>query len=144
MALARVPYNGLMDDAASWPVSSSRFSGDRDIHSVLQEHELARLCPIDMLAADELLLKSTRAICHRYRIEFAQLSTIQRKFLTHYRCNQCGLVPLYQINLLHVKRVRCKKCGQLTAFTRKGKYGKLRKEIAFELAKEIKGNVERI
>lgn len=86
---------------------------------------------------DNLLLKRTRVICDRYNIEFSLLSSIQRKFVTHYRCNNCGLLPLYHLDLLHVKRVRCRKCGQLIAFKRKGKYGKLRKEIAFELVKEI-------
>lgn len=143
MAVARFSTNGTIDDTASRTPSGLHFLTNREVNSVLQEHELSGLYPMDKVSADELLLKSTKAICHRYRIEFAQLSTIQRKFLTHYRCNQCGLVPLYRINLIHVKRVRCKKCGQLTAFTRKGKYGKLRKEIAFEVAKEIKGNVER-
>ena len=89
---------------------------------------------------DESLVKSTKTICEKYDIDFAHLGQIQRKFLTHYRCSQCGLLPLYYVNLLHAKRVRCKKCGELIAFKRKGKYGKLRKEIAFRL----KDDYERI
>jgi len=50
-------------------------------------------------------------------------------------------LPLYHLDLLHIKRVRCRKCGQLIAFKKKGKYGKLRKEIAFELMKENHGDV---
>ena len=87
---------------------------------------------------DEFLQKSTLTICQKYSIAFALLSQIQRKFLTHYRCHACGLLPLYYLNLAHLRRVRCKRCGQLVAFTSKGKYGKLRKEIAFELMKVIK------
>ena len=93
------------------------------------------------LSMDQLLLRSTRAICERYGMQFIHLSTIQRKFVTHYRCSQCGLLPLYHLDLLHIKRVRCRKCGQLIAFKKKGKYGKLRKEIAFELVKENSGDV---
>jgi len=93
------------------------------------------------LSMEEVLLKSARAICARYKIQFAQLTTIQRKFVTNYRCSQCGLLPLYHINLLHVKRVRCRKCGQLITFKKTGKYGRLRKEIASQLMKEIQGGV---
>jgi DNA-directed RNA polymerase subunit RPC12/RpoP len=114
----------------------------KNVQSYLQDDETIRISsPIDGLSIDELLLKSTKAICERYKIHFAQLTTIQRKFVTNYRCSQCGLLPLYHLNLLHVKRVRCRRCGQLIAFKRKGKYGKLRKEIAFALMKEIQGDV---
>ena len=114
----------------------------KNIQSYLQDDGTIRVfSPMEGLSIDELLLKSTKAICERYKIHFAQLTTIQRKFVTNYRCSQCGLLPLYHLNLLHVKRVRCRRCGQLIAFKRKGKYGKLRKEIAFALTKEIQGDV---
>ena len=93
------------------------------------------------LSIDEMLLKKTKDICERYKIHFVQLTLVQRKFVTHYRCSQCGLLPLYCLDLLHVKRVRCRECGQLIAFRKKGKYGKLRKAIAIELMKEIQGDV---
>ena len=93
------------------------------------------------MAIEEMLLKKTKDICERYKIHFVQLTLVQRKFVTHYRCSQCGLMPLYCLDLLHVKRVRCRECGQLIAFRIKGKYGKLRKEIAIELMKEIQGDV---
>ena len=112
------------------------------IQTYLQEERSVRvLTAMEGLSIDDLLLKSTKAICERYKIHFAQLTTIQRKFVTNYRCSECGLLPLYNLNLLHVKRVRCRICGQLIAFKRKGKYGKLRKEIAFALMKEIQGDV---
>ena len=89
------------------------------------------------LSIEEMLLRKTKDICEKYKIHFVQLTLVQRKFVTHYRCSQCGLLPLYCLDLLHVKRVRCRECGQLIAFRKKGKYGKLRKEIAIELMKEI-------
>lgn len=144
MAVARISSNRMIDESFTMAESGSHFLRARDIESNLHEQELPKFCSTDTASANELLLKSTRSICQRYRIEFSQLSQIQRKFITHYRCTQCGLLPLYHINLLHVKRVRCKKCGQLTGFTAKGKYGKLRKAIAFEIASEIKGDVERV
>jgi hypothetical protein len=115
---------------------------DRFSLSIQREAEsFAHRDPSAMISIDDSLLKTTKAVCERNRLEFASLSQIQRKFLTHYRCGQCGLLPLYFLNLLHATRVRCRKCGQLTAFKRTGKYGKLRKEIAFALVKEIHGDV---
>ena len=90
---------------------------------------------------EEVLLRKTKDICERYKVQFSHLTLIQRKFVTHYRCGQCGLLPLYNLDLLHVKRVRCRECGQLISFKKKGKYGKLRKEIAFELMKEIQADI---
>lgn len=139
-----MPLNQLLD--SDLRLSDSSIKGNvlerKNVQSYLQDDETVRvLSRMERLSIDELLLKSTKAICERYKIHFAQLTTIQRKFVTNYRCSQCGLLPLYHLNLLHVKRVRCRRCGQLIAFKRKGKYGKLRKEIAFALMKEIQGDV---
>ena len=145
MAIARISPNGPMDDDVDRAASGLHFLASHDANSLLRVEETSRISlSLERLSADQLLLKKTMAICERHGIQFAQLSTIQRKFVTHYRCTQCGLLPLYHINLLHVKRVRCRKCGQLTGFTRKGKYGKLRKEIAFELIGENGGDVEHV
>jgi len=120
------------------------FSGDRHAKSFLYEDKSFGVShTMERASTDGMLLNRTRAVCERNKIEFGKLSPIQRKFVTHYRCNQCGLLPLYHLNLSHVKRVRCRKCGHLIAFKRKGKYGKLRKEIAFEFVKEIQGDVVR-
>lgn len=124
--------------------SAPRSRGPSINETVMQSTDIQPI-PIGVTASmeglfmDEVLLKSTRAICERYKIQFTQLTTIQRKFVTNYRCSQCGLLPLYRLNLLHVKRVRCRSCGQLISFKRKGKYGKLRKEIAFELLRRVQG-----
>ena len=144
MQVLRMPLNQLLDsDLRLRDLSTKGTVLERkNVQSYLQEDETISISsPMDGLSIDELLLKSTKAICERYKIHFAQLTTIQRKFVTNYRCSQCGLLPLYHLNLLHVKRVRCRRCGQLIAFKRKGKYGKLRKEIAFALMKEIQGDV---
>ena len=96
--------SGLMDIGPIWSVEA------RNLESTLLGAEPSTvLSHTEKVTADEMLVKKTRATCERYRIQFAKLSAIQRKFLTHYRCGQCGLLPLYQINLLHVKRVRCRK-----------------------------------
>ena len=121
--------------------SSVRFQLSQEIQPLVQEKHSGIFSQVEGLSMDHFLLASTKAICERYKIHFANLSTIQRKFVTHYRCGQCGLLPLYHLDLLHIKRVRCRKCGQLIAFKKKGKYGKLRKEIAFELMKELHGGV---
>ena len=111
--------------------------GEEGAARILEEHEFKALRTMDGLTSDEMLLRSARVICQKHSVGYAQLSAIQRKFITHYRCPQCGLLPLYFINLSHPKRVRCRGCGQLVAFTNKGKYGRYRKEIAFLLAKVI-------
>lgn len=137
-----MPPIQLLDSAprSSDPSINETVLKSRDIQLVSLGNNTIGVTPsMEGLFMDEVLLKSTRAICERYKIQFTQLTTIQRKFVTNYRCSQCGLLPLYRLNLLHVKRVRCRSCGQLISFKRKGKYGKLRKEIAFELLRRVQG-----
>jgi DNA-directed RNA polymerase subunit RPC12/RpoP len=86
---------------------------------------------------ERLLAMHARAICVKYNLRLEEFTPIQRKFLTHYRCGQCGLLPLYHLDLSHIKRVRCRNCKHLVAFTTKGKYGKMRKHIAIGLSKLI-------
>jgi DNA-directed RNA polymerase subunit RPC12/RpoP len=117
----------LSNSRAIYPVGQSQ--------SFTEEEKTLARPPEEELSMNQALLNRTREICERYKIHFAQLTVIQRKFVTHYRCEQCGLLPLYKLDLLHMKRVRCRNCGGLVAFKNKGKYGRLRKEIAVELIK---------
>jgi hypothetical protein len=87
----------------------------------------------------ELLVRMSKIVCRRYGLDFVKLTAIQRKFLTHYRCGQCGLLPLYHINYTHPKRVRCGRCYQSMSFRRTGKYGKMRKDIVIGLATTSRG-----
>jgi hypothetical protein len=82
---------------------------------------------------DLLLSQKAEQLCKIEGINYKGLEPIQRLFLTHYRCPICKLLPLYNLNLAHPKRVRCSKCGNLIGFTSSGKYGRLRKKIAFTL-----------
>src|SRR5919198_6367665 len=82
---------------------------------------------------DLLLSQKAEQLCKVEGINYKELEPIQRLFLTHYRCPICKLLPLYHLNLAHPKRVRCSKCGNLIQFTSSGKYGRLRKKIAFML-----------
>jgi hypothetical protein len=82
---------------------------------------------------DLLLSQKAEQLCKIEGINYKSLEPIQRLFLTHYRCPMCKLLPLYYLNLAHPKRVRCGKCGNLISFTNSGKYGRLRKKIAFTL-----------
>jgi hypothetical protein len=97
------------------------------------------LSPMEELFTERLLVETAKRICRKYKITFAQLEPIQRKFITHYRCHQCRLLPLHFADLSHLKRVRCRHCGQLVTFRNCGKYGRLRKEIATELMKVMNG-----
>jgi len=82
---------------------------------------------------DLLLSQKAEQLCKLEGIDYKGLEPIQRLFLMHYRCPICKLLPLYHLNLAHPKRVRCSKCGNLISFTSSGKYGRLRKKIAFAL-----------
>jgi hypothetical protein len=75
--------------------------------------------------------REARHACRSQGIIYEQLSPIQRLFLTHFRCPSCKLVPLYYVNIEHATRPRCGKCGVQISFRSSGKYGKLRKRIAF-------------
>jgi hypothetical protein len=82
---------------------------------------------------DMILSQKAEQLCVTEGIRYKGLEPIQRLFLTHYRCPMCKLLPLYYLNLRHPKRVRCGKCGNLITFNSSGKYGKMRKRIAFML-----------
>lgn len=142
MAVSRISQNAPSDYPDSGRMNRFHFMQTRNIVPIPKQDKGFSILDYDIkkLTADNLLLNKTIVTCQRYKLEFSKLSTIQRKFITHYRCSQCGLLPLYKISLVHVKRVRCGNCGQLVGFTRKGKYGKLRKEIAIEFAREIQKN----
>ena len=86
-----------------------------------------------LVSPDLLLSQKAEELCKAEGITYKGLEPIQRLFLTHYRCPICKLLPLYHLNLAHPKRVRCSKCGNLIQFTSSGKYGRLRKKIAFAL-----------
>ena len=62
-------------------------------------------------------------------IEFQRLSSIQLKFLTHYRCELCGWVPLYFVRI-HDRLYTCGMCGNTLHLANRGKYGKVRSHIA--------------
>src|SRR5581483_10581128 len=91
------------------------------------------------LSPDRMLDTKAERICEEEGIDYRSLEPIQRLFLTHYRCPICKLLPLYYLNLAHPKRVRCYKCGQLICFRNGGKWGKIRKKVAFQLMLEIGG-----
>ncbi|TLY12008.1 MAG: hypothetical protein E6K85_00290 [Thaumarchaeota archaeon] len=86
-----------------------------------------------LVSPDLLLSQRAEQLCKAEGITYKGLEPIQRLFLTHYRCPICKLLPLFHLNLAHPKRVRCSKCGNLIQFTSSGKYGRLRKKIAFAL-----------
>ena len=86
-----------------------------------------------LVSPDLLLSQRAEQLCKAEGITYKGLEPIQRLFLTQYRCPICKLLPLFHLSLAHPKRVRCSKCGNLIQFTSSGKYGRLRKKIAFAL-----------
>ena len=141
MATASLPPDGIGSplnlDVNGMHLSSGAF---HEVYPVLERPVIGAM---SIMSAHDLLTNATKLVCQRYNISFIQLSSIQKKFLTHYRCCYCGMLPLYHINLTHFTRVRCKKCGQLITFRTRGKYGKIRKAVAVELAREIQGDINR-
>jgi hypothetical protein len=137
MALSSVPAPGEHNVQEALMTASRPI--DVQMLGTVANDESSVLYTINIQSADELLTKSAQLVCQRHRIAFNQLTGIQRKFVTHFRCDICGLLPLYHVNLTHVKRVRCRKCRQLISFKTHGKYGRIRKAVAFEMAKVING-----
>ncbi|AIF82793.1 hypothetical protein NTE_00713 [Candidatus Nitrososphaera evergladensis SR1] len=82
---------------------------------------------------ERLLEQKVSILCVAEGISRVEMSPIQRLFLTHYRCSTCKLLPLYRLDLSHIKRARCGRCGHLVSFTSAGKYGKMRKKLALML-----------
>lgn len=88
--------------------------------------------------ADRILDGKVQRVCIEEGIDYRGLEPIQRLFLTHYRCPICKLLPLYFLDLTYPKRVRCRKCGQLISFRGNGKWGRIRKKVAFQLMLTVK------
>ena len=114
----------------------SSYSGRRQIEYVDERKSGIILLDgmVGIQASPDLLLsQKAEELSKTEGINYKGLEPIQRLFLTHYRCPICKLLPLYHLNLAHPKRVRCSRCGNLIRFTSSGKYGRLRKKIAFTL-----------
>lgn len=140
MAVSRILRFNHVDLGSALPSGSAFTARSTDLQPTLDiQRYSTTLFQHERQAADEVLIKKSKETCERFKLQFAKLSAIQRKFITHYRCSQCGLQPLYHLDPSHIKRVRCRQCGQLIAFTNRGKYGKIRKEIALSIAKEVGG-----
>lgn len=108
---------------------------DKIMSSFVAERRRNHLLSVDTSTApwvqmDRLLDEIASIACTNHQVRYESLSMIQRLFITHYRCEMCGLMPLYYLDLTHTKRVRCDKCRTLVSFKKTGKYGGLRKEIA--------------
>ena len=108
---------------------------EKIMSSFLAERRLIQPLSVDASATpwaqmDRLLDEIAKVACANHQVRYESLSMIQRLFITHYRCEMCGLMPLYYLDLTHTKRVRCDKCRTLVSFKKTGKYGGLRKEIA--------------
>ncbi len=86
-------------------------------------------------AKEQRLFLIAKKVLSSQGIEFHRLSSIQLKFLTHYLCEFCGIVPLYSVQFLD-SRYRCGMCGSSLHFANRGKYGRVRSQIAQRYANE--------
>ena len=139
MAAASLQPDGI-DTPLNLDVNGMHLSSGafHEFHPALEQPVMGNM---GIMSAHDLLTNATKLVCQRYNIPFILMTPIQKKFLTHYRCCYCGLLPLFHLNLTHLTRVRCRKCGQLVTFRTRGKYGKIRKAVAVELARGIKGDI---
>ena len=117
--------NAIMDD-----FEARKAAIDASVESAIHSPSLST--PVQLLA------EKADQVCGAEGISYVKLKPIQRLFLTHYRCHKCKLLPLYHLNLAHPKRVRCGRCSNFVNFTNSGKYGRLRKKLAFMLWRSSK------
>jgi hypothetical protein len=83
--------------------------------------------------SQENRLAQIAKVCATKGIRFQTLSSIQRLFITHYRCHICRLMPVYFLRF-EANRARCSECGQIVSFASRRNYGKIRKQIAIRIA----------
>lgn len=122
--------NAIMDD-----FEARKAAIDASVESAIHSPSLST--PVQLLA------EKADQVCGAEGISYVKLKPIQRLFLTHYRCHKCKLLPLYCLDIAHLKRVRCGTCGHQVSFTNSGKYGRLRKKIALLLSREGLGPMRR-
>lgn len=113
---------------------SSPYRLEQAAYSVPSGYDVKTSCYIQQMTPMERLLEQkVNDLCESEGISRLEMSTIQKLFLTHYRCCTCKLLPVYRLDLSHMKKVRCGRCGQLVSFTNSGKYGRMRKKLALML-----------
>jgi len=78
------------------------------------------------------LEKAVVSACNEQSVDYTKLTSIQKLFLTHFRCPFCYMLPLYLLDMT-TRRAKCKQCGQRITLRKSGKYGKLRASIAKKL-----------
>ena len=88
---------------------------------------------------DRMLDRKASILSKDQGFSYRDMTPVQRVFLTHYWCPICKLLPLYALDLRHRNKVRCGKCRNVICFPGKGKYGKIRKKLAFLLWQETRG-----
>lgn len=88
---------------------------------------------------DRMLDRKASILSKDEGFSYKDMTPVQRVFLTHYWCPICKLLPLYALDLRHRNKVRCGKCRNVISFPGKGKYGKVKKKLAFLLWQERGG-----
>ncbi|WP_415280992.1 hypothetical protein [Candidatus Nitrososphaera sp. FF02] len=91
---------------------------------------------------DRMLERKASSLSRLEGFSYLELTPMQRLFVTSYRCPVCKLLPLYALNLEHRNKIRCGRCGNVILFPGKGKYGKLRKKVAYAVWCELRGRYD--
>ena len=87
---------------------------------------------------DSILDRRASIVSKGLGVSYEDMSPSQWIFLTHYWCPECKMLPLYNLDLRYLNKVRCGKCRTVISFPGRGKYGKIRKKLAFLLWQESK------
>jgi hypothetical protein len=134
---------------ADIPVSSPTSSkGQQNITSVLAGDIRIRITKmlsndIDsplVATFDTILNDSARQVAATAGISYDGLSIIDRLLMTRFRCQLCGVLPLYYLDIKYLNKIRCGKCSMIVSLRNSsGKYGRIRKRIAIETCRAIDG-----
>lgn len=79
-----------------------------------------------------ILSAIARRVCREAGIDYNKIPARERFLLVRFRCAQCGMQPLYLLDLQYSNKAKCLTCSQIVSVKNRGKYGKIRKRIAIE------------
>lgn len=77
-----------------------------------------------------LLSAIARRVCSEEGVDYNKIPAREKFLLVRFRCAQCGMRPLYLLDLRHSNKARCMTCFQIVSIKNRGKYGRIRKKIA--------------
>lgn len=90
---------------------------------------------------ESCISECARRVCIREGIDYDAIPIRERFLLTRIRCTKCGMRPLYMLDLQHLNKVKCMRCSYIVNLRNKGKYGRIRKQVALECLEMIRSGI---